>query len=174
MDYYKNVDHFPCSTKISRRLRGINYKFVSEDDYVEPVSVGDFKQYAYIDFATDDTLVPELLKSTRIQAEQYLRKSLGVRTVLFTALECPDETKMMWGPVADGQDGFFGDILLEGGFKVSKEFVTDASLVNEDIKVAIMAQALYVYQNRDRFRERLGFHDTFKEKLNPYRNLIWP
>src|SRR5690606_17853393 len=177
MDYYKNADKLCHEYPRHRRLRGVSYKVISEDDFVEPVTAGEFKQYAYIDFATDDTLLPSILKASRQQAEKWLQKSLGIKTIRLMALECPDNFHVMYGPVADGDARFFGDILKEGGFNLSIDFVTDASLVNDDIKQAIMAQAFYIYQNRDRFRADssvVNVHDTFKEKLAPYRNVTWP
>src|SRR5690606_13496610 len=145
-------------------------------DFVEPVTVEEFKQYAYIDFATDDTLISQIIKQARQQAETHLQKSLGVKTIQMTALECPDNFHVAHGPVATDAR-FSGDILKEGGFDISITYVTDASLVNEDIKFAIMAQAFYIYQNRDRFRADSivgNVHDGFKEKLAPYRNVTWP
>lgn len=144
---------------------------------MEPVTVEEFKQYAYIDFATDDTLIGSIVKQARQQAETYLQKSLGVKTIQMTAIECPDNFHVAHGPVADGDDRFFGDILKDGGFDFTLDFETDASLVNEDIKFAIMGQAFYIYQNRDRFKQDssvVNVHDGFKEKLAPYRNVTWP
>lgn len=176
MDYYKNADKLYHDCPRHRRLRGISYKIVSEADFVEPVTVQEFKQYAYIDFATDDTLIGQIIKQARQQAETYLQKSLGVKTIQMTALECPDNFHVHYGPVSTDAR-FTGDILKEGGFDISITYVTDASLVNEDIKFAIMAQAFYIYQNRDRFRADssvVNVHDGFKEKFAPYRNVTWP
>ena len=176
MDYYKNADKLCHDFPRHRRLRGISYKIVSEADFVEPVTVEEFKQYAYIDFATDDTLIAQIVKQARQQAETYLQKSLGVKTIQMTALECPDNFHVHYGPVAT-DTSFTGDILKEGGFDLSITYETDASLVNEDIKFAIMGQAFYIYQNRDRFKQDssvVNVHDGFKEKLAPYRNVTWP
>lgn len=176
MDYYKNADKLCYDRPIHRRLRGISYKVVSEADFVEPVTVEEFKQYAYIDFATDDTLIAQIIKQARQQAETYLQKSLGVKTIQMTAVECPNNFHVAHGPVATDAR-FTGDILKEGGFDLSITFETDASLVNEDIKFAIMGQAFYIYQNRDRFKQDssiVNVHDGFKEKLAPYRNVTWP
>lgn len=176
MDYYKNADKLCHDYPRHRRLRGISYKIVSEADFVEPVTVEEFKQYAYIDFATDDTLIAQIVKQARQQAETYLQKSLGVKTIQMTAFECPDNFHVHYGPVATGTR-FAGDILKEGGFDLSITYETDASLVNEDIKFAIMGQAFYIYQNRDRFKQDssvVNVHDGFKEKLAPYRNVTWP
>lgn len=176
MDYYKNDDKLCHDYPRHRRLRGISYRVLSEADFVEPVTVEEFKQYAYIDFATDDTLIAKIVKQARQQTETYLQKSLGVKTIRMTALECPDNFHVHYGPVAT-DDRFTGDILKEGGFDISITYETDASLVNEDIKFAIMGQAFYIYQNRDRFKQDssiVNVHDGFKEKLAPYRNVTWP
>lgn len=176
MDYYKNADKLCHEYPRHRRLRGVSYKVISEADFVEPVTVDEFKAYAYIDFATDDKLIGQIIKQARQQAETYLQKSLGVKTIQMTALECPDNFHVHYGPVAT-DSRFTGDILKEGGFDLSITFETDESLVNEDIKFAIMGQAFYIYQNRDRFKQDssvVNVHDGFKEKLAPYRNVTWP
>jgi hypothetical protein len=172
-----NSDLINCgSTSSSLGLAGIKYKFVSEVDYVEPVTPEEFKVFAGIDFATDDLMVADILKASRIAAERYLKKSLGVRTVRFTARECYPDYHLDWGPVASVTSyGFsiFSDRLVEGGRNITVDFITDASLVSDDTKYAIMMLAMDAYDNRDRFlsryRETGELFDKFKEKLAPYR-----
>lgn len=179
MDYYRNADHTEFPPLTAYRLRGFSYNFIDESLYVEPVSVAEMKAYGYIDFATDDSLISTFITSARQQAEQYLRKSLGIRTVQFMALEVPAKTKLMWGPIESiTTEGYtlFGDRLVESGTDITLEFITNASLVNEDIKTAIMAQAYFIYSERGRFQDesKKMFVDGFKEKLSPYRNVSFP
>lgn len=176
-NYDKNEDYIePVKPKT---LRGISYTIISEASFVEPVTVAEFKLYAFIDFATDDTEIASLIKSSRQQAERYLQKSLGVKTIQFKALECPENYHLLYGPVDTiSTAGFtnFGDLLIDGGDKITVEYTTTAGAVNEDIKEAIMAQAYYRYENRSRFMDQsiVNLQDAFKEKLKPYRNVTWP
>ena len=75
MDYYKNADH--CDFGLPRYncgpvVAGIQYSFIDEDDYEEPVTLEGFKDHAYIDSETDDNLLELYLKAARIDVENYL------------------------------------------------------------------------------------------------------
>ena len=182
MDFDKNADYYDDrNNPLAYKIKGLSYKFTSEASYVEPVSLADMKNYGLIDFATDDTILSQFITSARQQAEKYLQQSLGIRTVQFKALECPKNYRLAWGPIASiTTENFtaFGDILKEGGKEITVTYTTDSSLVNDDIKIAICIQALHLYQNRERFfgggQEISSFVDGFKEKLNPYRYLVYP
>lgn len=182
-NYDKNEDYpylYPGFPVKGKRLVSASYKVISETSFVEPVTVDEFKSYAFIDFDTDDTAIADIIKSSRIQAEQYLQKSLGVKTIEFKAFECPENYKLLWGPVDEIlTTGFteFNGLLLEGGDKITVQFTTTADAVNQDVKEAIMSQTYYRYENRSRFLEGqsvVNIQDAFKEKLNPYRNISWP
>lgn len=182
-NYDKNEDYpylYPSFPVKGNRLKGASYRVISETSFVEPVTVSEFKSYAFIDFDTDDTAIESIIKSSRIQAEQHLQKSLGVKTIEFKAWECPKEYKLLWGPIDSIlTTGFteFNGYLKEGGEEITVQFTTTADAVNEDVKEAIMAQTYYRYENRSRFLEGqsiVNIQDAFKQKLNPYRNISWP
>ena len=151
------------------KAKGIKYTFVDESEYVEPVSLHEFKQYALVDYATDDTLLNTFIRSARQQAEVYMQKSLGQRVVRFTALEIPNSYALVYDPILfliTPNVDMFNNIILKGGRNIEIEFMTDDSLVNVDIKVAIMSQALHLYQRI----EDKPYSDLFIATLNKYKN----
>ena len=174
MLYEENEDLIGYDPIENYTPEGISYSFSQEDLTTEPVTVLEFKNYADIDFATDDNNLGLFIRSAREQAEEYCQRSFILRTVTFRALKCPTKWPLNFGPVGTvTTSGFtnFGDILIEGGNKITVVFRT-APFVNYDIKVAIMAQALYLYLNRERFSEIPGsYNDVFVSKLKKYRNV---
>lgn len=180
MNYDQNADilHY---ARTPHKLKGIQYKFTDETNYCEPVSLDEFKDYAGIDWQIDDFLVSKLLTSARVATEKYLLKSLGVRTVLFTAQECYENYPLSWVPVEEVvTPGFsvFSNLLVEGGKDIEVEFITNASFVDETIKEAIMMKAMDSFNNRGRYltryRETGELVDRWKDLLRPYRKMVYP
>ena len=182
MDFDKNVDqlYFTGLPKYgqSDRVSGLQFQF-DDSYYIEPWDIQDFKDFARIDTDTDDNLLALFLKSARITVEQYLQKSLGVRTVLLFATKLPKNYLLPWGPVDTIlTDGFtnFGDILREGGTDVELEYTT-SGLINDTILTAIYKQAYGLYENRDKYRDpkfASGLIDEVKRDLAPFKRLQWP
>lgn len=180
MNYDQNVDIL-YSAREPYKLKGISYSFIDESEYCEPVTLDEFKDYAGIDWQIDDFLVSKLLTSARVTTEKYLNKSLGVRTVRFKAQECYENYALSWVPVEEViTEGFtvFSDLLVEGGENIQVDFKTNASLVNEAIKEAIMMKAMDSYNNRtrylSRYRETGQLVDRWKELLKDYRKPVYP
>jgi hypothetical protein len=180
MDYDQNVDLLALS-RVPLKLKGIFYSFTDESEYIEPVTLDDFKEYAGIDWQIDDFTAGRLLKSARVQTEKYLKKSLGKRTVLFKAQECFENYPLSWVPVENVvTSGFtvFGDLLVEGGKNIEVEFITNDSLVSDDIREAIMMKAMDSFNNRERvlsrYRETGQIVDRWKDLIRPYRKLMFP
>lgn len=160
---------------------GFGYQIVDESDYIEPVGIQDFKEFADIDYSVDDNFLAPVLKSARIQTERLLKRSLGVRRVKFSAIECKPYTRLQWAPVETVHTAGYtvkNEYLIEGGENVEVEFTTNASLVNDDIKMAILFLATDLYNNRDRFlsryRETGQLVDKWKDILKPYRQMQFP
>lgn len=160
---------------------GFWYETVSETEYVEPVSLADLKSFADVDYSADDTILTAILKRSRIQTEKFLKRSLGIRTVKFSAIECKPYTRLQWTPVAEVLTAGYtvkNEYLVEGGKDVEVEFKTDASFMNDDIKFAILILATDLYNNRERFlsryRETGQLVDKWRDALKPYRQLIFP
>ena len=160
--------------------QGLQISFTSETSYVEPYSLSDFKDFARIDFDTDDNLLSLFLKASRIDIERYLQKSLGIRTITLSALRLPTNFYLPYGPVQSiSTTGFtkVGDILKEGGTDIEVEYVSNASLVNDSIKTAIYMQSLNYYDNREKYSES-GMQgvliDDVKKILQPFRKVQFP
>lgn len=185
MDYFNNSDILDDTFGLPRYqtypvLSGLQYTFTDESEYVEPWDLEEFKDHAYIDADTDDNLLSLYLKSARIDVENYLQRSLGVRTITLLAMRLPKNYKLPWGPVESvSTTGFtlFGDILKEGGEEVTVEYVTNDSLVNDSIRQAIYKQAFNYYENRDKYKDPKfagGLIDEVKMILAPYRRVKFP
>lgn len=179
MDYYNNSDLLCNEFGLPRyntypSTSGLQVTFIDEEDYEEPVTVEEFKDHAYIDADTDDNLLELYLKAARIDVENYLQKSLGIRTVQLLAQRLPKDYRLPWGPVESVETaGFtlFGDILKEGGADVTVEYVTNAGLVNDSIRQAIYKRAFDYYENRG---SAGPMPDIVKIILNPYRRVVFP
>jgi hypothetical protein len=155
---------------------GVQVTFTSESNYFEPFGVEDFKDYARIDYDTDDNLILLFLKSARQNIEQYLQKSLGVRTVRLLALHLPKNYKLPYGPINSITTAgytLFGDLLKEGGKDIDITYVTNSSLVNDAIKQAIYRQAYHYYEHReDEMKPDLV--SEVKLLVNPYKRIVFP
>ena len=155
---------------------GLQVTFTSEASYVEPYNVNDFKDYATIDFDTDDNLILLFLKSARQNIEQYMQKSLGVRTIRLIALHLPKNYKLPYGPIQSittAGYNLFGDLLKEGGKDIDITYVTNASLVNDAIKQAIYRQAYHYYEFREE-GSKANLLNEVKLLVNPYRRIVFP
>lgn len=182
MDYFRNFDLL-CNdlpTSCYPAISGLQISVIDESNYVEPVSVEEFKAHGYIDTDTDDSLLDLYLKAARIDVENYLQKSLGIRTIRLMALKLPTNYRLPWGPVETiVSSGFtnFGNILIEGGTDVTVEYTTNASLVNDSIKGAIYKQCFNYYENRDSnvmTTQGTSLESVTKVILNPYKAVKFP
>src|SRR5690606_8844714 len=153
-DYYKNSDYLGCDTLASRgfgrigqsrpAVEGVEYTVIA-DLAQEPVTIGDFKQHARVDFNTDDNLIAMYLKAAREYLEQWSQLSFGVKTIRFTALRVPNRWKLMFGPYTAVDDpdrtlfGAKGDILMQGGTDIDIELTSGwpGNNLPEPIKVEI-------------------------------------
>lgn len=155
---------------------GLQVTPISEANYVEPYNIEDFKDYAQIDFDTDDNLIALFLKSARQNIEQYMQKSLGIKTIRLIALHLPKNYKLPYGPIESittAGYNLFGDLLKEGGKDIDITYVTNASLVNDAIEQAIYRQAYHYYE----YREASSKPDLLSEVkllVNPYRRIVFP
>jgi hypothetical protein len=158
--------------------QGLQVTFTSESGYVEPYDLDDFKDYARIDFDTDDNLLAIFLKAARVDVERYLQKSLGIRTISLTALKLPKNYVLPYGPVQSvSTTGYtnVGDILKEGGIDVVIEYISNASLVNDSITKSIYAQALHYYEYRNKFSQLQGtIVDEVKMCLYSFKKIQFP
>lgn len=176
MDYFKNVDHLDCYPYNCRIAKGVQYTVVA-DLAVEPVDVPFFKSHARIDFATDDSLVAVYIKAARQELEQWAQLSFGVKTIGLTALELPDNYRLMFGRVNTVTTAGYtnvGDILKEGGTDIDIQFTTIGT-INDTIRVAICRQAASFYINRENVKDSKFSADVLaneaKMMIQPFKNI---
>jgi len=177
MDYYKNVDHF-CHNTESRTAKAVEYH-VLEDLLTEPIGIIEVKEHLRVDYNNDDNLIKLYITAARQYLERYTQRSFGVKRFSFQALSIPDNYKLMYGPINEVFDrDNFGDTIINGGDRVSFEFTTKDTLINDNIRNAIAMEAA----NRYMIREGIPLNDNgtspgklenlAKELVNSYRNLI--
>ena len=158
-------------------LKGISYELQPETmDYIEPVSVDEFKAYASIDGDTFDEDIIEVLTSARVAIETYCQLSFGIRDVIFQAIECPKGYLLKWGKVGSiNTPGFteFNGYLKEGGKEITVSFTTtDYYGQFADIKLAIKKQAYNFYENKDQYGMNLPNEVT--RLVSKYRHIQFP
>jgi len=130
MDYYKNAD------KLDSYILGVTYNQVSDIDrgtvITEPVTLNELKNYCKIAYSTDDALLTALITAARQVCENYSYVALAQREITAWINNFNGGTYLPYGPV--------GDIILVEDL--------DGNPAPDFLKVAIMAQALYMYENR--------------------------
>jgi uncharacterized phiE125 gp8 family phage protein len=145
---------------------------VTADLSSEPVTLAEVKAYGNITYADYDTLLTALLKTACIQLENACGRSFGVKTIdvefthngYQTGIRLPQGpldaiTALQWRPCRQEPftdifantddwelegDRFYGN---EGHYKAT--YTTTAEEVTEDIKTAIKAQTIFLFNNRD-------------------------
>lgn len=186
MDYYRNFDLLEPNRRRGG-VSGFQIRPIDETAFIEPVTLSAFKDEAQIDYATDDGFISTFLTAARIGVEQYLQKSLGVKTFRLTAFSIPKRYHLPYGPVASVLTTGYtlvGDILVspehqeETDAGITVDYVTDASLVNEAIRTAIYKQAFEYYENRGAYlkgEKQLGqIVNEVKMILQPFKLITFP
>lgn len=175
-NFYKNSDYLTCNSYNQRIAKGVQYTVIT-DLVAEPVDIDLFKEHIRCDFATDDNLIALYLKAARQELEAWSDLSFGVKTIGLTALELPDNYRLMRGKVDEVTTAGYtnvGDILKEGGTDIDIEFTTIGT-INDAIRVAICRYAAGLYIFRENVVETKysteGLKDQAKMMLNPYRNI---
>jgi uncharacterized phiE125 gp8 family phage protein len=162
----------------------------------EPVSVKEARDYARIDYTTDDVIIGVLIQAARKQIEDYTGLGLGYQKVKYTLpVSCYNESQLLprrpfkevvsishqscrLSPIRSvltetdiweiKGDSFSGE-------KGSYEVVYLAGYAYEDIpaglKVAILDQVAYDYNNRGT-NER-GICMKAKDKAKAYKLNVW-
>lgn len=143
---------------------------VISDVATEPVGLTEFKEYAQITYTDDDVALTALLKTARLFLQNYTGRIFGTATIAvsfthngerpmslpygggeFTALTYRRCRLNDWGNVLanTSDDWYFANGRFEGleGHYVGE--YTTSSVVTQDVKTAIMAQALHMRDNRD-------------------------
>lgn len=161
-----------------------------ESDLVsEPVSLTEVKSYLHIDFTEDDNLLSIMIKAARKRLERYTGVSFGSKVItayIKTIAKYP--TELPYGPAVTISSVSLWD---ENAYNVTEEYYvvgtdfkkivvytdglykvnyTTNWTVPEDIKLAIMAEVAYRYENRG--DDNVGTLSTqAKDLAHPYRRL---
>lgn len=175
-DFYKNSDYLTCNSYNQRIAKGVQYTVIT-DLVAEPVDIDLFKEHIRCDFATDDNLIALYLKAARQELEQWAQLSFGAKTIGLTALELPDNYRLMFGKVNTVTTSGYtnvGDILKEGGTDIDIEFTTIGT-INDAIRVAICRQAASLYLNRENVKDTKFSADVLaneaKMMIKPFMNI---
>lgn len=167
-----------------------------EDIATEPVTVDEFKNYARIDYDTDDDLIETLIIAARRQVEALTGLGLGVRTLLHTmVLDGKNAKEFPIRPLIEvtaityqscrlsdvenilaDTDEWYLDVIGEttslfgdkGTYVVT--FTAGLEVIPEDLKTAVMAQAFALYENRGGDGK---LTHTAKELCKSYRTNVW-
>lgn len=132
---------------------------IKTDSETEPVSVDDFKsQYAKIDFGEEDQLISMLLKAARRILEQYYNIDISKKTRIVIVNNSCGMIDLPGGPISNVEDPAGNtEYVLSGQYlkspvscRVNIQYDSgyDQQYVPDGYKIAIMAQALYMFENR--------------------------
>lgn len=167
------------------------YPKVTTDLATEPVTLSEFKAYAHITYTDDDTVLTAIVKSARLALENFTGKSFGTKTIEVIFGTSGKGINLPKGPVdaittieyleggccgqASGWEtytglyGVIGDRFCapENDYKIT---YTTAFTVTEDIKTAIKAQALHMWENRGDDAKAGSISPLAKTLIFPYVN----
>ncbi|MGA8761371.1 MAG: hypothetical protein WB562_00650 [Candidatus Sulfotelmatobacter sp.] len=146
---------------------------IKNDATVEPVSIDDFKlQYAKIDFPEEDQLIAQLLKAARHILEQRYNIDIISKTRSVIVNNSCGMIDLPGGPIKN--------IVDESNYKLIDQYLKypiscevsieyesgyDISDVPDEYKIAIMSQALYMFENR-------GDNTENKSQISPEADSI--
>ena len=184
MDYYKNVD------KISDFFVGVSYNQVTDYDkgaITEPITLSELKAYCKISYSTDDALLTSLISAAREVCENYSYLSFGQRDMAAWINNYNGGTYLPFGPVTEvvsvfNLDGAEVDYKTSGSnflqilypkMPLKVVYTTGYATIPEYMKTAVMAQALFMYENRGdaQIDTKRGTSPIAQLILNPFRRV---
>lgn len=156
----------------------------------EPVALPEMKAYLHVDFANDDFLISLMISSARRRLEKFTGRSFVPKTVIAT-LQLDGNYELPYGPVnaisevtkINGDDSevlqatdynVYGEAFKSfsphstGMYKV--EYTAGNNSLPEDLKLAIMAEVGYRYENRGDENVK-GISDMAYHLAHPYKRL---
>jgi len=184
MDFYKNID------KLSDSIQGVSYNQILDVQRgavnTEPVTLNELKEWAKVDGSADDAILTALIIAAREMCEKYTVVNFVQRqvTVLFNNVN--GGTYLPYGPVGTitgvyDEDNNSIDYVAKGvEFKsiISPRATLKAiyqagyNPTPEIFKIAIKAQALFLFENRGDETSSIFFTYTLspvvKAILQPY------
>lgn len=123
---------------------------------IEPVTLNEMKLFLKVDFATDDTLITQMIKSARELCEEFTGRSFVESDVLWIVdAEAGDVIRLPYPDIYEVFDSagvsFRGVSVVRAIFKYSGTFeieYTTAGNCPEGVKLAIMKAVAEAYENR--------------------------
>jgi hypothetical protein len=155
---------------------------VVNDLVAEPVSLTEVKSYLDIDFTNHDTLLGTMISAARRRLEKYTGRSFGAKTMNVIMDVYCDQT-LPGGPIlavtsatregeTDANYKLLGDEFKPDFGGLWDVNYTTNGTTNEDLKLAIMAEVAYRYENRG--DENQGTMSTAaKDLARPYKIYSW-
>lgn len=127
----------------------------------EPVSLTDMKLYLKVDYATDDALITQLIKSVREHCEEFTGKSFVASEIVWNVEAESGQVIRMPYPAIDviePIDGvtFKGVENKRAVFEISGEYdieYTTAGICPQAVKMAIMKAVAEAYENRQNTKD---------------------
>jgi hypothetical protein len=180
MDFYRNID------KISDLITGVSYGQVYDVHRaavtVEPVTLSQLKDWAKITLDTDDGILAALIIAAREMCEKYTNVNFVARTVT-AYLNNTNSVYLPYGPVgaitgvynADDEEveyevrGSDFKSLISPKMDVKVVYTGGYTSLPENLRTAIKAQALFLYENRGDSDFKLS--PVAKGILLPYRRI---
>jgi hypothetical protein len=122
----------------------------------EPVTLNEMKLFLKVDYATDDALITQLIKSVREHCEEFTGRSFVESDVLWVVeAEAGDIIRLPYPDIYEVADvdgvSFRGVSVKRAIFQYSGEFEISYSTVGncpEGVKLAIMKAVAEAYENR--------------------------
>lgn len=177
MEYTRNVDKLEC------RPTGLynNVLDISLGTGTEPVTASDLKLWAKIEQDDDDDIVAALGIAARQECEQYSGIGFFSRTITASIENANGGFTLPYGPVTveptatDVDDNELtltyncGQIQEPYG-KMNVSYTAGYSTLPENLKTALKAQFLYMYENRG--ESNTGISPVAEMILKPLRKVV--
>lgn len=159
MDFYRNID------KYSDLFYGVSYNQVLDVEkaavVTEPVTLNELKEFAKVSDSADDAILTALIKAARDMCEKYANISFVQREFTAFINNVNGGTALPYGPVGTLNVYNFEDEAVTPTVYGTEWKRIDYPRMNlkcvyqggyatlpEDLKLAVKAQALFLYENR--------------------------
>lgn len=167
---------------------------VIDDIAFEPVEVDEFKEYANITYDDADNIIDVIIIAARQQLEAATGKSFGLKTLEVRYSHNGERSmRLPYGPVIDMlalsckscYAKPYRDIIedidnwqLEGdrysgysGYYIA-QYTAGYEELPEQLRTAIKAQALYLFENRGDSSKQAGITATALQLIQPYMSMV--
>ena len=183
MDFYRNADKWYYDSRLSYN-QVLDYTKGSVDEFI---TLSEVKNYCKISYSTDDALLTSLITAAREVCENYCNRSFGEREMIAWIDNQNANTYLPFGPIKEISKVYYQDetettytsrgtsfMQITSPRSILKvEYIAGLTNVENVFRTAILAQILYMYENRgDAQRDTLqGTSPIAMTILNPYRRV---